>query len=212
MSTTKQQMLNTIRNALKDVPEDEHPENLSVERNYRQSGQASEKERTKLFAERVDEFKATVDIISEGQLAVAIEEACTRNQIKKLIVPPETPEEWLPAPVELFYDKDKPLSHEELNLCDGVITGCSVAIAETGTIALVGGPAQGRRVLTLLPDYHICVVRSSQIVETVSEAFAQIKPQTPITLISGPSATSDIELNRVEGVHGPRNLEVLIVQ
>ena len=100
---------------------------------------------------------------------------------------------------------------QDLDRCDGVISGCAVAIALTGTIILDGGTAQGRRALTLLPDYHLCVVRADQIAGTVAEALTRLDPSRPQTWISGPSATSDIELNRVEGVHGPRNLAVLIV-
>jgi L-lactate dehydrogenase complex protein LldG len=100
----------------------------------------------------------------------------------------------------------------ELDGVDGVITGCAVAIAETGTLILDGSPEQGRRVLTLIPDYHLCVVFSDQIVADVPQALARLEPTQPLTMISGPSATSDIELNRVEGVHGPRTLEVIIVQ
>ena len=105
----------------------------------------------------------------------------------------------------------EPLSIDDLDQADGVLTGCAVAIADTGTIVLDGDEAQGRRALTLLPDYHLCVVRADQIAATVPEALRRLEPTRPLTFISGPSATSDIELNRVEGVHGPRTLEVLIV-
>jgi L-lactate dehydrogenase complex protein LldG len=107
---------------------------------------------------------------------------------------------------------DDQLSVSELDGVDGVITSCAVAIAETGTLILDGSAGQGRRVLTLIPDYHLCVVLTDQIVPDVPQALARLEPTRPLTMISGPSATSDIELNRVEGVHGPRTLEVIIVQ
>jgi L-lactate dehydrogenase complex protein LldG len=103
------------------------------------------------------------------------------------------------------------LSVSELDGVDGVITSCAVAVAETGTLILDGSPGQGRRVITLIPDYHLCVVFADQIVADVPDALARLEAARPLTMISGPSATSDIELNRVEGVHGPRTLEVIIV-
>jgi L-lactate dehydrogenase complex protein LldG len=103
------------------------------------------------------------------------------------------------------------LTNAQLDAADGVLTGAAVAIALTGTVVLDASPDQGRRVLTLLPDLHLCVVRADQIVGTVPEALARLDPTRPLTWISGPSATSDIELNRIEGVHGPRNLHILVV-
>ncbi len=125
------------------------------------------------------------------------------------------PSAWLPTEIELLRD-NPPLSNEQLDGSDGVLTGCALGIAQTGTIVLDGGPTQGRRALTLLPDYHLCVIDAEQVVDLVPEAIARLsdavkQQRRPLTFISGPSATSDIELNRVEGVHGPRILDVLVV-
>jgi L-lactate dehydrogenase complex protein LldG len=129
------------------------------------------------------------------------------------VVPAGLPAEWLaelPASIALASDTP-PLSAAELDQMAGVVTGCAVAIAETGTIILDHGPGQGRRALTLVPDFHLVIVRSDQVAADLADAFARLDPGRPHTLISGPSATSDIELIRVEGVHGPRNLHVLLV-
>ncbi len=217
MSEAKKSMLNSIRDALKNVPDDEQPEDLEVPRNYRQKGELSGNEIVDLFAERVGEYKATVQRVESDKLVDVIAESCQREKVEKLVAPDDFPERWLPDSVApMIDDLETPLSHQELDSSDGVITTCALAVAQTGTIFLDAGEGQGRRALTLLPDYHICIVRESQIVELVPEGFAHFKSIVkeegrPITLISGPSATSDIELNRVEGVHGPRRLEVLIV-
>jgi L-lactate dehydrogenase complex protein LldG len=138
--------------------------------------------------------------------------ALQQRGARRVVLPEGLPDAWTAeAGIEVLRD-DPPLSLPDLDQADGVVSGCTVAIALTGTIILSAGPAQGRRALTLLPDYHLCVVRADQIVGTVSEALARLEPTRPQTWISGPSATSDIELNRVEGVHGPRTLRILIVE
>jgi L-lactate dehydrogenase complex protein LldG len=126
-------------------------------------------------------------------------------------VPAGLPAAWRPKDLELV--EDAALTPHELDALDGVVTGCTLAIAETGTIVLTSAPEEGRRALTLVPDLHVCVVQETQVVELVPEAFATLAAgaRRPITLVSGPSATSDIELSRVEGVHGPRDLVILVV-
>lgn len=216
MEEAKEGILGKIKRALKDVPEDEHPEDVIVPREYQKMGKLSDDEIVRLFSERVDEYKAVVKRVTRKELSVGIAESCRREQVENLVVPKGFPKEWLPNAINPIYDSlESPLSHQELNNSDGVITTCALAIAKTGTIILDAGKGQGRRVLTLLPDYHLCIVHEEQIVELVTESFvhfdSSIKTEgRPITYISGPSATSDIELSRVEGVHGPRRLEVFI--
>jgi L-lactate dehydrogenase complex protein LldG len=215
MSLAQNDMLRRIKLALRDVPASEQPDEVPVAREYRQVGAAPEAELIERFTDRLVDYKARVARVGEAELGGAIAAACAARGVRRLIAPADIPESWAPAEVELLRDSGA-LSNEQLDTSDGVLTGCALGIAQTGTIVLDGGPAQGRRVLTLLPDYHLCVIRADQIVELVPEAIARLGPavreqRRPITLISGPSATSDIELSRVEGVHGPRTLEVLIV-
>ena len=149
--------------------------------------------------------------VSTVDIAGAVAGALRDRGARRIVVPAGFPDAWLAgADVEPLRD-DPPLSYAALDAADGVVSGCAVAIALTGTIILDAGPAQGRRALTLLPDYHLCVVRTDQIVGSVPEALSRLDPTRPQTWISGPSATSDIELNRVEGVHGPRTLDILIL-
>ncbi len=142
-----------------------------------------------------------------------LSELCRERKAARLAVPTDLPEAWRPLGVELAPDAE--LTAHELDDLDGALTGCALGIAETGTIVLDGGPTQGRRALSLVPDYHLCVVRQEQIVDLVPEAVERLEPAVregrPLTFVSGPSATSDIELNRVEGVHGPRTLHVVTV-
>jgi L-lactate dehydrogenase complex protein LldG len=216
VASAKETILWRVRRATRDVPESERPEDVPVERGYRKEDDAEREELVERFAERAAEYKATVHRVTEDELPRAIEEALERRGVRRLVIPPYLPQNWIPEGIETLRDAARPrLTNEELDQSDGVLTGCALGIAQTGTIVLDSGRAQGRRALTLLPDYHLCVVREEQIVGLVPEAFAGLEEtvrndRRAITFISGPSATSDIELNRVEGVHGPRTLEVLI--
>jgi len=178
-----------------------------VARAYRTTGVLDDAGRVALLSERLLDYRARVERTTAAALPDLLGELARDGRIA---VPRGLPEKWRPAnSVE-----DDGLSTHELDALDGVITGCTVAIAETGTLILSGGEMEGRRALTLVPDVHICVVRTDQIVETVPEAFAALRgrERRPLTLVSGPSATSDIELERVEGVHGPRTLIVVILK
>lgn len=214
MSAGREVILERIRTALRDVPPAERPEETPIERAYRTADSLDEAERIELFIERVREYKAAVHKVDPANLPTAIAQACAARGVRKLVIPKDLPEAWAPAGVTLL--RDPGLSNQVLDESDGVLTAATLGIAQTGTIVLDGGPAQGRRVISLLPDYHLCVIRADQIVGLVPEAVARLgaaagDPTRPLTFISGPSATSDIELNRVEGVHGPRTLEVLVV-
>ena len=165
-----------------------------------------------LLVERLVDYRALVRRSSTAMVAATVVAALTERGARRIAVP----EGILPAGldrlepgIELVGDAP-PLTPAQLDVLDGVLTGCAVAIAETGTIVLDGGSGQGRRVLSLVPDYHLVVVTAAQVVATVPEGLARLDPARPQTWISGPSATSDIELDRVEGVHGPRTLEVIV--
>ena len=211
----REAILQRIRTALRDVPSDEQLQDVTVTREYRRSGTDPHEEVVERFVERVTEYKVTVQRVEESSLPQAIATACTARSVHRLVIPADLPEHWLPASVEPLRDSNT-LTYEQLDKSDGVLTGCALGIAQTGTIVLDDGPHQGRRAITLLPDYHLCVVYEDQIVDLVPEAITGLHDTVlrgqPITFISGPSATSDIELNRVEGVHGPRTLDVLVVR
>jgi L-lactate dehydrogenase complex protein LldG len=164
------------------------------------------------FCERVAEYRATVTRVAAADLPDTVARLCQERGARRIAVPPGGPD-VLPG-VEVVVD-DPPLSPQALDALDGVLTGCALAIAETGTIVLDGGVRSGRRALTLVPDWHVCIVEPASVVAGVPDAVAALAEAAaagqPITLVSGPSATSDIELDRVEGVHGPRTLDVLVV-
>jgi L-lactate dehydrogenase complex protein LldG len=181
---------------------------------YRTAGSLDRARLLDLLAERLADYHAGVRRTAPASLAATVAAALTERGARRLVVPPGLngllPLTALPDGVEAVTDDG--LSPEELDGMDGVITGASVAIAQTGTIVLDGSPGQGRRAITLVPDYHLCIVQAAQVVELVPEAVARLAGAAgrPLTWVSGPSATSDIELSRVEGVHGPRTLEVIL--
>jgi L-lactate dehydrogenase complex protein LldG len=198
-------VLDRIRNALRDAP----PRG-EISRSYQQALDPAI-DIIALFVERVEDYRAIVHRTTLDGLAASLAGVLATRGARRIAVPEGISRGWLArATVEAVND-DPPLSRRELDALDGVVTGCAVAIAETGTIVLDAGPDQGRRALSLLPDHHVCVVRVDQVVGTVPEALRRLEPRRPLTWISGPSATSDIELQRVEGVHGPRHLDVLLV-
>jgi L-lactate dehydrogenase complex protein LldG len=170
-----------------------------------------------ILVDRLVDYKAVVHRIKADKSGDegGSEAAAVRRVISEivgrgaLVVPAGLPDGWLPPGVEGLVDDG--LSADAIAAADGVVTGAAVAVAETGTIVLDASADQGRRIISLLPDLHICVVREDQVVASVPEAVARLDPRRPLTWISGPSATSDIELNRVEGVHGPRRLHVILV-
>jgi L-lactate dehydrogenase complex protein LldG len=177
---------------------------------FRTSGEASGSDLLDLLAGRLTDYRAQVHIATAATLAGEISAALGRREARRIVVPPVL---RLPLPDFVTAIADTPpfLSPAELDTFDGVVTRAAAAIAETGTIVLDGSPDQGRRAISLVPDYHLCVVEAGQIVHLVPEAVTRLSAARPLTWISGPSATSDIELERVEGVHGPRTLEVILV-
>jgi L-lactate dehydrogenase complex protein LldG len=193
--SARDEVLGRVRNALAGGGEV-----VDVPREYHGPGTAAAD--VDRFCERVADYKATVRRVAAADVARAVGEVLAEHGAERVA-----------GTIEGF--EDASLGTRELDALDGVVTGCALGIAETGTIVLDGAEASGRRALTLVPDLHVCVIHEEQIVASVPDAVERLaeaaRAGRPITLVSGPSATSDIELDRVEGVHGPRRLEVLVV-
>ncbi|WP_322937286.1 LutC/YkgG family protein [Nocardioides bizhenqiangii] len=197
--SARDEILRRVRSALTDVEPD--PDPVAAPRGAAPADLVSH------FAERVADYRATVVRCTADEVGAAVAAALPAGA--RVVVPPGLPEVVAARLSDVRVDDG--LSAAELDQVDAVITGCRVAVAETGTIVLDHAPGQGRRALTLVPDRHVCVVRADQVVADVPDAVAALDPGRPLTWISGPSATSDIELDRVEGVHGPRVLHVIVV-
>ncbi|MFB9348736.1 lactate utilization protein C [Streptomyces heliomycini] len=211
--SSRERILGRVRRALADVPGDDTPYERAVARGYlREHGERTVEETVDLLAENLADYRAIVHRTDAAGLAGVVAGLLAARGASSVLVPPGLDEDWLTgSEATRVADRAESTPHE-LDRVDSVVTACAVAVAETGTIVLDGSPDQGRRRITLVPDHHICVVRvPDQVVSSVPQALERLDPARPLTWISGPSATSDIELDRVEGVHGPRTLEVVLV-
>ena len=209
VSTAREEILRRIRDGL--AGSRVNTNRSDVPRNYEQSGTLDRNELIALFEDRLRDYNAGVRRCGSHELKHTIHDVLTVRGKRSLIVPTGFPSKDLPISFE--FRRDEGLTYEELDCVDGALTGCALAIATTGTIVLRHTEHEGRRALTLLPDYHVCIVEASQIVQTVVEGVRAMAgfPRLPFTTISGPSATSDIEMIRIAGVHGPRMLDVIVV-
>ena len=182
----------------------------SIPRRYDSGSTQSADETVALFERRLQDYDARVFRVRSNEIAARAAEILQAGHRQRIVVPDGLPTAWWTGGLAWIPDDELPI--DVLNAVDGVMTGATLGVAVSGSIVLQHGPAEGRRVITLLPDYHLCVIQAAQVVETLPEAFARLDPARPVTFFSGPSATADIEMTRVKGVHGPRFLDVLLVE
>jgi L-lactate dehydrogenase complex protein LldG len=183
----------------------------AIERRYRREATRSREAILELLEDRLRDYDARVVRVGHGQVPASAARMLGERKVRRMVVPAGLAAEWLPDGFEFVVDEG--LAAVELDAVDGVMTGATLAIAETGTVVLQNVSGQGRRAVTLVPDYHLCVVRVEDVVETVPEAMARLQATAGLatTFVSGPSATADIEMTRIKGVHGPRFLDVILV-
>jgi len=209
---SKAEILRRIRAANHAAPAEPEARSAweTLPRNYKQAGDLQPDTLLQLFEDRLRDYDATVTRTSRQDLANAIAFQLNARSKNRIVVPAGTQPEWLPQ--GFTFVVDEALTPTQLDAFDGVLTGATLAIAETGTVVLQA-PGQGRRALSLVPDYHLCIVSAEDIVETVPQAFHRLQGTADLatTFISGPSATADIEMTRIKGVHGPRVLDVLLI-
>lgn len=215
--SARDDILRRVREAIRDVTEPDPELDVPIDWIYGQP--LGTEDVLADLVEKVEDYKAAVVRVPPGGVPAAIVEALQSLGATSAVLPAGLAGEWRQAIADggiTVHDDDPPLSSHELNRIDAVVTAAAVAMADSGTIALDHGPDQGRRALSLVPDRHVCVVRADQVVSDVPEGIARLSPAiragNPVTWISGGSASSDIELDRVEGVHGPRQLHVILAE
>ncbi len=207
MSEARQQILDRIRRATAGGTPWSYPE---LPREYTHRGRLERPACVALMVERLREYDAEVIECRPDDLASCIANCLRESGKRTFVAPSGLPAEWMVRGFSWKVDKD--LSHASIEASDGVVTACFAAVADSGTIVLHHSPTEGRRVVSLLPDWHLCILFTSQIVETLPEYFNRCEqPPRLATYISGPSATADIEMTRIKGVHGPRFLHVIVV-
>jgi L-lactate dehydrogenase complex protein LldG len=211
VNSAKEEILGRIRRAIAASEDTRTDEYGAIQRTYIQAGICDRVERIELFVDRLCDYGSGVYRCRANDIQPSIERVLRAREIWRVLVPGGFPANWLP--IKFDFIRDSGLTNREINEVGSVITGCALAIASTGTIILRHSSEEGRRALTLIPDYHLCLVLEDQVVETVPEGIRAISSfgSAAITTVSGPSATSDIEMTRIKGVHGPRTLDVLLV-
>ena len=207
--TAREAIFRRIESAIGPPPINPSGDWEHLPRNYIRTDSLTGPAVINLFQHRLLDYGAQLHRVTANEIQNTIEKALAARGARRMLIPTGLSVEWLPG--NFSFIQDNQLTYEKLDSFDGVLTSASVAIAATGSIVLQHGPGQGRRALSLIPDYHLCVVFIDQVVETVPAAFARLDPRLPTTFISGPSATADIEMTRIKGVHGPRFLDVILV-
>jgi L-lactate dehydrogenase complex protein LldG len=212
VATSKEEILKRIRGALADRKTERESDYAYIPRQYNTVGSKDEAAVLELFSDRLQDYGASVYECGQGDISRAVSAALKERGLRKMLTGRDFPVGWIPAGFD--FSVDKGLDYHAIDGFQGVITPCALAIAETGTIVLRHADEEPRRAVSLIPDYHLCIVFAMQVVETVSEGVRQMAAMgnVPLTTISGPSATSDIEMTRVMGVHGPRTLDVILVR
>jgi L-lactate dehydrogenase complex protein LldG len=212
-NSAREEVLRRIREAKGGVASAEavQAEWRAVERRYRREATRSREAVLELLEDRLRDYDARVVRVGHSEVAAGVGRMLGERKVRRMVAPMGLAAEWLPGGVEFVVDEG--LAAVELDAVDGVMTGATLAIAETGTVVLQNVTGQGRRAVTLVPDYHLCVVRMEDVVETVPEAISRLQATAGLatTFVSGPSATADIEMTRIKGVHGPRFLDVILV-
>lgn len=209
--SAKDEILKRVRDAMGERKTDRESDYAYIPRQYFVKGKRDEEGLLELFCDRLHDYGASVYGSEESSIHQAVGTALGKRGLKSILTGKDFPGGWIPAGFDFSTDSD--FDYQQINAFDGVVTPCALAIAETGSIIMRHAEEEPRRAVSLIPDYHLCIVFAEQIVETVPEAIRLMATMgnVPLTTIAGPSATSDIEMTRIKGVHGPRILDVILV-